>query len=83
MAQLIGGGINLVDDPASARLKFYDLAAAIVFRVHALDPAGIFKVMQEVDQSRFLDPEPGGKFRLGDGTGAARKMQQSAPARLA
>lgn len=74
--------INSRDDPMRSLPQVNSFTTTIVRRAFARDPAPFFQAMKQRDQRGFFDPEPRGDFRLGQGIGGQRQVQQRAPFRL-
>src|SRR4051794_6227503 len=51
--------------------------------MRALNPAGIFQPVQDIDQSRLFNPEARGDLRLSNRLLGEREMEQCSPLRLA
>src|ERR1043166_9392259 len=83
MSQFGRGGIDLRDGVSSSLAKMDGLATAIVGDRFSDHPTGPLEAMQQVDQSRFLDPEPGGDLGLGKRAFCNRQVQQCPPLSLA
>jgi hypothetical protein len=77
VTQVAGGLLNFLEQGARFCLELDGLAAAIVRRILAFDPAVLFEFAQQSRESWFFDPESLREVALGEM--AAREMGEGAP----
>ncbi len=83
MPEFAGGGINLLDDRLRAAAQMDCLAASILGRFLALDPAVALQSMQDAGKGRLFNPDQGGQLALSERGLGRGQVYQSHPFTLA